>query len=391
MNMNQTTRTKTKLTKEQLIQFKENGFILLRNVLDTNECQQFDKHVVQPALFKYAGIDETNPSTWMVNQDCNDRLRIMATGDMSHFSDVLPGVMVRKLPSGDDPISDEENLDLTALHSILDQLHDANINANDQDHDHDHDHDGEKIKQHSWKWLHTNVGWIHVRFPIIHDTQNQNLETTKNNPKEYDSMPNSTKIKDPMNIHQYSWHVDGNHFSPHKLDSLEQSVIILPMIRPVAVGGGNTRVLKKSHIYMAHALYKAQYKHKLNNQHTRICIHGGGIPKQITQNLNHVAMTWPDHLTSEIAPCQAGDVLLMHPFLIHTAGYAKQGHPLRVAFNMGVQWIRQPNIPIPFALASNCNNLNKQTKDAKPSIDGLSVLEDSIVWALHQNLDFMSN
>ncbi len=188
----------------------------------------------------------------------------MATGDFDkEMPSFLPGVMVRK-PSGQNPISDEESLDLSPLNLILDQLHGGNSKSRNRE------------------WLHENVGWMNVRFPCRHT----NRKDTK------------------------TWHVDGGHFSPHFLLSKEQSVVILPMIRSVDSGGGNTVVLKRSHIYMAQRLHDAGK---------------AGIPKEITQNANEIAAMWPKDLIVEIAPCFAGDMLLMHPFLVHTAGFADEG------------------------------------------------------------------
>eukprot|EP00553_Chaetoceros_curvisetus_P007507 CAMPEP_0204626144 /NCGR_PEP_ID=MMETSP0717-20131115/11799_1 /ASSEMBLY_ACC=CAM_ASM_000666 /TAXON_ID=230516 /ORGANISM="Chaetoceros curvisetus" /LENGTH=131 /DNA_ID=CAMNT_0051642015 /DNA_START=178 /DNA_END=573 /DNA_ORIENTATION=- len=101
------------------------------------------------------------------------------------------------------------------------------------------------------------------------------------------------------------------------------------MIRSVDNGGGNTVVLKKSHIYMAQRLRDAGKE---------------GIPKEVTQNANDIARIWPQDLFFEIAPCCAGDILLMHPFLVHAAGFADEGKPLRIAFNMGVRWTKDPTI-----------------------------------------------
>ena len=41
----------------------------------------------------------------------------------------------------------------------------------------------------------------------------------------------------------------------------------------------------------------------------------------------------------QAAPCRAGDVLIMHPFLVHSASlnYSKD---MRFAFNLGVRWRR---------------------------------------------------
>eukprot|EP01050_Picozoa_sp_SAG11_P000786 SAG11_NODE_27_length_23309_cov_10.579362_25_plen_135_part_00 len=44
----------------------------------------------------------------------------------------------------------------------------------------------------------------------------------------------------------------------------------------------------------------------------------------------------------ETAPARAGDVLLMHPFLVHSASpnYSRE---MRIAFNLGTRWRRDPS------------------------------------------------
>jgi len=261
------------LSLSQLEQFSRDGFLLIRAVLDTSNCAKFDEEVLQPALQSYGGVHQLDPSTWT-----NSKLMSMATGEYDQTSQgPIPGAMIRKGEPGswEDPIPDEKCLDMTPLHPILNQLH------------------GDST---SWRWIHSNLGWIHVRFPL---QQHCN--------------------------HEKQWHIDGGHFSPHFMNSTEQSVIILPMIRPIGKGGGNTCVLAKSHVYITHLLYAS-------GEH--------GISKDITQDCRNLAKVWPEEQIIEVEPCGAGDVLLLHPFVVHAAGFTQSNHPLRITFNMGTQWTR---------------------------------------------------
>ena len=300
------------LSSSQLENLQSNGYLLLKGILDPKTCKDFDDNIVQPSLKKYGGIDQTNPATWNT-----DRLKAFATGDYnSEKPNILPGVMVRQ-KSGLDPIPDEESLDLSALTPILDQLHGG---------------------RNTWEWLHKNVGWIHARFPL--DTAAK------------------TKMKDVK-----TWHVDGGHFTPHFINSPEQSIIVLPMIRSVDKGGGNTLILKKSHIYMAQMLEKAGTD---------------GIPREVTQNASDIARIWPEELIVEVSPCDAGDVLLIHPFCVHAAGEACAGQPPRVAFNMGVRW---KNTPI----------IDKDNATQATNLVSSSWLEKNIALALNESLEFLSS
>jgi len=310
-----------KLTNSQLIEFEQSGYLILKRILDPTTCGDFDRNIVEPALMQYAGIDPENADTWS-STESKTRLKSLATNDYSDKDKsniILPGVMIRK-KDGSDPIPDECNLDLSPLEPILDQLHNRTKHTSN-------------IYNRNWKWMHTNVGWIHVRFPLEQKNIEKNLQNIK------------------------SWHIDGGHFSPHHIDSPEQSIVILPMIRSVSVGGGNTIILQKSHIYMAQKLQEA---------------HGQGIPKELTQNTSEIAKLWPKHLIQEVAPCDKGDVIFLHPFLIHSAGQAKEGQPLRIAFNMGVRWKSKPII-----------ESIVHPKDSE-SHNQLSWLENNICWCLKQ-------
>jgi hypothetical protein len=84
----------------------------------------------------------------------------------------------------------------------------------------------------------------------------------------------------------------------------------------------------------------------------------------------------------------------MHPFLIHGAGQAITGHPLRIAFNLGVKWNKHPIING----YSNGNCDGNDNDDRKSNADSsledeerLSWVERSIAWALQQSTGFMES
>jgi len=136
---------------------------------------------------------------------------------------------------------------------------------------------------------------------------------------------------------------------------------------------------------------------------------GGGIPKEETQNANDIAAIWPDDMIVEMAPCGAGDVLLMHPFLVHAAGIAEIGHPMRIAFNMGVRWTRDVHVGSDMNIEDEHEKKDKidididnerKDEDEDDGIDAdgtssyhrrkkqrrCSLLEEMIDWCLHQKL-----
>ena len=78
------------LTDEELQFFLENGYILLKEILNKEKCKTFDQEIVEPALLKHAGIDQREEHT------SNTALtKTMATGDYDvQISDLLPDIMV---------------------------------------------------------------------------------------------------------------------------------------------------------------------------------------------------------------------------------------------------------------------------------------------------------
>jgi len=225
-----------------------NGYTILSSDSSSKDCETFVNLSIKPALNLHSSYDLQDPTT---------------------FSDI-PGDMVRDRLSDPskqlDPIpvvNDgrwEKLFSDTVLLNLLDDLHGGRSN---------------------WSWLHDdNVGWIHLRFPNYTPT----------------SLPKPICTA-PERPHDGNWHVDGAHFMTHKLTSVEQSVILLPMICDVAPLGGNTLILKNSHVNIARFL------------------HANGTSGISQRRLNEFACYLVQTASPvdfvEIAPCKAGDLLIM--------------------------------------------------------------------------------
>ena len=128
--------------------------------------------------------------------------------------------------------------------------------------------------------------------------------------------------KKPWRPPALGYHIDGAHFDPHYYDSPEQSAIVLPVVSDVARGGGAAVVVPGSH---------RRVRDRLANS--------GGLSYAGLFALAH----WIGLRAKvagaclETAPCDAGDVLVMHPLLVHSASANATAAP-RLAFNMGVRW-----------------------------------------------------
>ena len=257
-------------------QFFSEGYVILKDCISSDECKRYMKNVISPTLAQYK-INLEDAATWTTATTGRHKT------DEECIDDVPVGIMVRG-PNGSDPIQNEDEQRWKALFecnkilSFLDYIHGGKAN---------------------WRWLHDdNVGWIHLRFPI--------LKTMQDN---------------VTNIH---WHVDGGHFDLHKLNSLDQSVIALPMMQDVNIDGGNTLVIPKSHTVVMRELWNRL---------------PGGLDKKELNKLAIEIGTKENGL--QAAPCKAGDVLIMHPFLVHAASRNTVQNPVRISFNMGTCWTKE--------------------------------------------------
>ncbi len=328
------------LTKDEIQFFADNGYLLLKSIIPLHECQHYDKKYIQPALQRLADLNEANPSTWFLQN--NSKLHEFVTQNPLSYQKVpveggreeehdngqdgIPiGLMVRDASNSDDlnPISTDQGGNWNALfgserlNGILDELHCTAIPpTRNRDHGNMNKEDIQESQprthrqEQRWEYLHpNNVGWIHVRLPISYDDQFKKYQENNHSNKH----PHEEDFHIPYN--EQTWHVDGGHFSPHYLSSLDQSVILLPMIRDIqSNGSGNTVLLSGSHIDIARQLKSHDESEKGN--------HGGGIDKsQLNSYCEQVSKTWPKEQIVEVAPCNAGDVLIIHPFLIHSAGW----------------------------------------------------------------------
>jgi hypothetical protein len=155
------------------------------------------------------------------------------------------------------------------------------------------------------------MGWIHLRFPNYTVGDDDRILPTAFEP-----------------YSRGQWHVDDGHFYHHKLDSPEQSVTLLPMLRPVNALGGNTLIIKNSHKKVARYLARQG--------------HVGVTYRRLYAYANYIAENADPLDIIEAATCTAGDILVMHPFVVHSSSKNTEGSPWRVSFNMTIMWKANP-------------------------------------------------
>lgn len=142
-----------------------------------------------------------------------------------------------------------------------------------------------------WNWLHgaeKGLGWIHLRFPYS----------------------NNKKWIAPKS----GWHLDG--LSDDDQLNPNQSVIILPLITTINPGGGGTALLPGSHKLINDWILSPK-------------------KKDIFDKINHIVKQNKKKIIETNG--KAGDILLLHPHLVHTASNALVNQPIRVTFNLDTQ------------------------------------------------------
>jgi hypothetical protein len=153
----------------------------------------------------------------------------------------------------------------------------------------------------------------------------------------------SVGAKEPYDIPDWGWHIDGNWF-PHRLDCPLQGLLVIGLFTDTGPRGGGTILAGGSHKTTARVLAR----------HPEGISHLGLFAETLKEPLGNFY---------EVTGA-AGDVVLAHPFLFHTRGMKHCGPP-RIISNTEAP-LRRP-IRVDGAQA-----------------DGLSTLERAIVQALQE-------
>lgn len=119
------------------------------------------------------------------------------------------------------------------------------------------------------------------------------------------------------------WHVDGIHFN-HHLTSAEQGLVGIEMLTEIESGGGGTVLRVGSHKTIARILKESEPA-GLSYKELRC----------ISEEMNHFPIVE--------AIGKSGDVLWMHPFLIH-ARSPNIRHTVRIAANRGIALHKPMNL-----------------------------------------------
>ena len=157
-----------------------------------------------------------------------------------------------------------------------------------------------------WEWTDGakyGMGWIHLRYPV-----------------------GDTEKWEPPDQY-FGWHLDGD---PDRAIN-QKSVVILPFINDVGPSGGGTAVLDGSHNLVAGFMN--------NKPPEKVAKY---LPKFIQDTISWALYPIRNYLHNKIVEVtgEAGDILVMHPLLLHSSSVNLHGNQTRVTFNMATQWSR---------------------------------------------------
>ena len=245
---------------------RTHGFVVLKGVVAESEVHRFREQAVAPALAR-AGRSLVDANTWPGGE--GEMVKATELDDV--HGDWYP--IPLSSPDGRWPAFFESS----ALNGFLNYIHGGMNN---------------------WEWndgARNGCGWIHLRYPVA-----ETIEETRSSPG--------------------GWHIDGQ--SDLSSPPFYRSVVCLPLVTPIAQGGGGTALAVGSHLEVARALNARDLRvDQLASRLARRC---------------DVAYATGDE----------GDVLVMHPFLVHSASRAMRGQPVRVSFNLATRWKAEGGSPV---------------------------------------------
>tara|TARA_B110001450_G_scaffold256350_2_gene286454 strand:- start:8115 stop:8846 length:732 start_codon:yes stop_codon:yes gene_type:complete len=150
---------------------------------------------------------------------------------------------------------------------------------------------GEMHPHLKWKWVYgaeEGLGWIHIRYPYT-----RNKEWT---------------------VPKHGWHLDGT--TDDDKPWYNQSITILPLINSITPNGGGTAIIPGSHKLINYWIHHLQNRISLNDY----------IQKNvdIENSKNNIIESNGDQ----------GDILIMHPHMIHAPSNCYKKNKIRITFNL---------------------------------------------------------
>lgn len=258
-----------------LKKYERDGYIVLKKAMLKNECKKLIKKTLIPILHK-KHIYLTKPESWKENNTSDINHGKLIYGSINNNTHIIPRYNKHFRFSA--------LYNSKKLNNFINTIHSRKTKC---------------VKINKWNYnflAKEGLGWIHLRFPC-YNYENKEIDT----------------VKCPEN----SFHLDGlNH--KNEINS-SQSVVLLPFINTVHKNCGGTAVIPGSHKLINNHILRHNYK---TNKNTNI------IVDKIVKNNNNNFID----VTGE-----QGDILIMHPHLIHSPSLADINSKVRITFNLSTE------------------------------------------------------
>jgi len=128
------------------------------------------------------------------------------------------------------------------------------------------------------------------------------------------------------------WHIDGGFFH-HHLDSPEQGMLPIFVFSDIGPGDGGTAIAVGSHKVAARVLRDAQPDG----------LPQGELSKRVKEEFFRGGRGFEEPGRVIEAQCRAGDIVLLHPFMLHTVS-TNTGKSIRIICNPHVNFTERMNV-----------------------------------------------
>lgn len=147
-----------------------------------------------------------------------------------------------------------------------------------------------------WRWIYgaeEGLGWIHIRYPYSRQRK--------------------------WYIPRHGWHIDSNMYK--NTISTELSYIIMPLVNTITPNGGGTAIFRGSHRLINYWIHNLQNRISLD-KYIKKCVNNEinikpGIKCNIIETNGN-----------------KGDILILHPHLIHAPSNCYKNNKIRITFNL---------------------------------------------------------
>jgi hypothetical protein len=305
-NANSTGNTNgaSNIFKKHLQEIENKGYTIIKKCIAKKDCKRLIYQTLLPIINK-KGIYLNNKKSFEKYMD-----GVMLWGD--NYGHIIP--------RSSKHFRFKALFDSEYLNTLINLYHNRNYSKN---------HNCNNNQSSKWEYNYLakeGLGWIHLRFPYF----------DYNNYRPYiqESIPNCFHLDNlilPSNINyelepNYSdnnnnndnGNNDYNNYYNNYIINEKQSLIIIPYITTVKDKGGGTVVIEESH--------KKVQEHLITKGNNNI----EKLIEDISDNLSH-------KLNIKEITAEQGDILIMHPHLIHSSSYVDINSKTRILFNLSVQ------------------------------------------------------